>query len=437
MHSANHPSALPLRVPRPRCALSGATLALALWAAGCQTSGKASGTAKDLEELLAEGRYARAVELAAQYVEDNPSDSAAEALWRRASGAYWLDQGRTLTFEDRQEEALLAFERALDLLPDSPAAREWLDKGHAELAAIDCRKAFEAEASGELDLARRHYRQALEHVPGDPVPISGLARVDVIDTYFKERSNEYYLAGVTALRELRTAEAIQRFQAALKYMPEEAASLERQQEVNRLLAEERVDIGRELEELGNFRAARAEYRMAKQVLPDHAPALEGFERADREVRVLDLLEQADAKLRAGDFDDCFDLFDQALEETALQRDVVAALRDQASETRFDKIYQRALLMESDFRYEVAIGLYNVLLEEQQGLYLDARTRRDTLATYMADAERLYNEAEATEDAATRLKLLRQVELIWPTYKDLAARLRSLDEAEQESLSGKP
>jgi tetratricopeptide (TPR) repeat protein len=148
------------------------------------------------------------------------------------------------------------------------------------------------------------------------------------------------------------------------------------------------------------------------------------------VQVLDLLETADQKLRAGKFEESLALFDQALEKSVLQKESVATLRDKADQIRVESIYSRAVLLESDFRYPEAIALFDALLAEQGGFYLDARTRRDTLATYMADAERLYNEAAQAGDRAKELKLLRQVELIWPTYKDVAPRLRAAAKAEQ-------
>jgi tetratricopeptide (TPR) repeat protein len=166
--------------------------------------------------------------------------------------------------------------------------------------------------------------------------------------------------------------------------------------------------------------------MARSIEPDYAPANEGFERTDVEVRVLDLLSDADQQLRAKDFTRALEHFDQALELTRLQADQVAQLRARAEEERTTHAYERALLLEQDFRYPDAIRAYDELLAEQVGGYLDARARRETLAGYIADAERLYQQALASEDLEQQLALLRQIELIWPTYADVQRRLRQLE-----------
>lgn len=412
----------------PRAPLA-AVLALGLaLASGCQSGTGARDQAAEVEDLIAAGHFPEAVERSARLAEQRPGDPAADELWRRASGAYWLDQGRRRIFEDRQAEAVPMLKRALELLPESEHARHWELKVRRELAMIERLAAFEAEASGEFDLAREHYAKALEYWPGDPQTLLGRQRVAAIEAYFAERSSEYYNQGVTALRELRTAEAIQRFQSALKYRPDSEQGLLRQEEVNLLLAEERCGVGQELEDLGLYRAARAEYRMARSVEPEYGPANEGFERTDTEVRVLDLISDADQELRAKDFARALALFDEALALTRLQTDQVAQLRARADEERVTDAYQRALLLEQDFRYPDAIRAYDALLAEQVGGYLDARARRDTLAGYMRDAERLYQQALASEDAAQQLGLLRQIELIWPTYADVQRRLRQLERA---------
>ena len=249
--------------PAGRALPAAVTAALALsLAVGCSSGSAARDRIGEVEDLLAAGRFPEAVEQSAQLAKERPGDQAADELWRRASGAYWLDQGRQRIFEDRQLEAVPALERALALLPDSEHARQWELKVRRELAMIERLAAFEAEASGEFDDARRHYSKALEYWPGDPQTLLGNQRVAAIEAYFGERSSEYYNEGVTALRELRTAEAIQRFQAALKYQPDFQQGLMRQEEVNLLLAEERCGVGQELEDLGLFRAARAELRRA-------------------------------------------------------------------------------------------------------------------------------------------------------------------------------
>jgi tetratricopeptide (TPR) repeat protein len=426
---ASVPSPAPRRHPTPPLAGRALPLALGLcFALGCQSGSGARNQAEEVEDLIADGRFPEAVERSARLAQERPGDPAADELWRRASGAYWLDEGRRLIFEDRQAEAVPALQRALALLPESEHARHWELKVRRELAMIERLAAFEAEASGEFDEARAHYSKALEYWPGDPQTVLGKRRVAAIEAYFGERSSEYYNEGVTALRELRTAEAIQRFQAALKYEPESEAGLLRQEEVNLLLAEERCGVGQELEDLGLFRAARAEYRMARSVEPDYAPANEGFERTDVEVRVLELLSDADQELRAKDFPRALELFDQALELTRLQSEQVAQLRARADEERVTYAYERALLLEQDFRYPDAIRAYDALLAEQVGGYLDARARRETLAGYILDAERLYQQAMASEDLEQQLALLRQIELIWPTYADVQRRLRQLERA---------
>lgn len=407
-----------------------AALALAgLFSAGCAAIEEEA----DVSMLVSELRFAEALEVAQERVDRAPDDERFQADLDLARSAVLLEQGRHLTIEEGQHaEALARFEAAAALLPGHPVPEGWVAKTRRKLFDSLSRAAFEAEATGDFQGALVGYREASQYAPvgEDGTSRTTLAeesieRVRQAIAYRGDRSDDYYNDGVRSIRRFRTAEAARDFASALKFRPEAEDAVQRREQVDEMLAEERLRIAAELEGQGLHRAAANEYRIAQLYRPDNAEALAGEARAEVEIEVLNALDEVDRLLRRERFDEAFVILEEAEGKTALQADDVAAALAGAEQAQLQHLYDTAIELQSDYRFDDAIAAYDELLETAGGFYDDAISRRDTVVDFMAEAERVYGLYEAAEDDEQRLRHLRNIELIWPTYKDVEQRLREL------------
>ena len=119
-----------------------------------------------------------------------------------------------------------------------------------------------------------------------------------------------------------------------------------------------------------------------------------------------------------------DYLDRGREVSLARKELFDEALASIDDARAAKTYQKALDLEHDFRYEAAIAKFRQLLEGRD-YYEDAISRLRTLEEYVTDAAALYEQMEATEDAAEKVQLLRQIELFWPEYRDIQERLAAL------------
>ena len=396
------------------------------------TACRSGGGADEVTALLRAGDFEQAVVRASELASDRPDDPEAQAAHRRASAAVHLERGRRLTFDDRDEDALVEFYEAQALLPGDATVTSWVDKSRWKLAERRTREGQALAAQDELDDAQAVYEQALHYWPGHPRATNGLARVLLRQNYRAEMGESYYLSGVRFLRELELHESHHSFGASIKYQGNTEDTQRRDAQVLSGMAEERVAVARELENMGLFPAASNEYRLALLLDDDNEVALEGRERTLVFVEVDRALSDADMLIRRGRLEEAQELLAAQYGRSPRQDDAVAALLVEAEDVRLRALYDAGLLLEQDFRYPDAIEAYDHLLEESEGYYEDARTRRDTLADYVSDAEVWYAESRQASDPNEELALLRRIDIVWPEYLDVAARI---EELEAEIASG--
>ena len=63
--------------------------------------------------------------------------------------------------------------------------------------------------------------------------------------------------------------------------------------------------------------------------------------------------------------------------------------------------------------------------KRQNRQLDELSRRDTLKEYIAQAAELYEQMLQAGDPEEQLALLREIEFLWPEYRDIQARIHEL------------
>lgn len=413
---------------KPSLLLAPLLVATGLLATGCRT---ATDRDRSVEELFGQQRYAAAYQLAAERAEAAPDDAEAADLLERARVAYWMDEGRALVLAGDPGAGREIFFALRDDGVTDRVIGPWIDKCNRMLAERRRGEAWSAELLGNFDDATELYREAVELWPADDFARDGLERIELLAQWRAEQGSDYYNNGIRDLRNLRMAEALRSFRAAADYLSEDPDAVRRADEVLTMQANERVQLADGLLAEGLFHAAAAELRHA-QILLDTLPGIDDrIAAAEREVDVLEGLGESDRLLRRADADGAITLLEGLLETTQFQGEAVEAALVLAREARLDGFYQVALDLERDFHFDEAIDAYDVLLEEAGGFHKDAIQRQRTLRNYVDLAEELYGEYEDATDDDARLSALRKIELFWPTYRDVPARLAELEDADEE------
>ncbi len=380
---------------------------------------------KDVRWLVDHGQFDKAVRVAAEAVERRPDDARAQRLHREATVAWWIEKGRRLTFQDRDLEAQEAFRSALAIDPDSAVARDWFEKTGLKLAQTALDEGLELHAEDRIPEALEAYERALAHEPDNRGARVGREICLMILQYRAGLGSAYFKDGLHALSDYWLEVARSRFTYAEKYRLEDQRAVERKQQVQSLLAIQRVAAGRAFEAEGRYGAARGEYRAALALDPDSADAAQGIERMENEMSVARDLRSARMEIVRGRLDSATKLAEAALERTVLQKDHAKGVLDEVREGGFEVQYRDGLSLERDWRFEEAVKRYDALLAEAQ-FYKDAITRRDTLKEYVRHAADLYAQAAQAATPEAELEILRKIDLFWPEYRDVSKRIAELE-----------
>lgn len=377
--------------------------------------------------LVAHGRHAEAVRVAAAAVERDPASNEARELHKQASVAYLLDLAREQSFRDEDDAALATIEEAARIDPDSEEVRDWREKTNQELAWRWRGRAFDLHAEDDIDAALEAYEKALKHVPGDPATLEGRNIALALVSHRSGLGRDYFQQGLEALSDLWLDQARSRFSSARKYRPADERTAQRETQVKRLIASEKIAAAKAHEGEKRFGVARHEYSSALLQDPDNAEAKVGLERCKVELQVRELLGRVRMDIVRGRFEKAEETVAEAAGLTTLQADEVEGAAASIREARHEKAYKEALALERDWRYPEAVLRYEALLAKAD-YYKDVIARRDTLQEYIRLADELWRRAEAEGDAAGKLALYRQIQVFWPEYQDLAARIAALEAA---------
>jgi tetratricopeptide (TPR) repeat protein len=408
-------------LPSARRTLSLSILALSsLGSWSCKSTEESN----EVVRMIREERYEEAVQLAAERSQENPEDARARDLYRDASVALILDQGRQALFDGRLEDALEGFNEALALAPANQAVSTWILKARSELTRRWLDAALELMLAEDFDRALEAFELALYYTPEHPEGLLGASRVLFLMNYRQGMGESYYNEGVRAVYNHLLTEARGRFAYVGKYLPGDPRAEERRTEVESALARERNHLARGFEEQGLFGAAFNEYRLVMLLEPDNAEAQQGFDRMDVEVKAQRLLSEADKLVRQGRFEEAEVRLREGQSLTKLQTDEFGVLASQIDVANWERLYEAAMDAERDYRYVEAIATYEKLIEEAE-FFEDADVRKATLEDYVERAEALYAELERAATPEEEERILREIHLIWPEFRDVRQRLEAL------------
>jgi tetratricopeptide (TPR) repeat protein len=394
---------------------------------GCASSQADKGGLKkdSVAWLVQHERYEEAVNLAAKLSAEKPEDAGRADEHRLASAALLMARGRDEFFAGRYNEALELFRYAADIAPESPATQDWIYASQESLADRAFIAGLEAHNDDDFEKAMAFYEEALSYEPDHVLARATLARALLQQNYRRGMGLDYYDDGILALDRYFLHQANSLFAYVLKYEPDHERAELRAEQAQDQLASERARVALDLEESGQFAAARNEFRLALILDPDLELAKLGFERMRREEQVSEKLREADRLRLQQRFDQAQALLEGLRGQTERQTEDIEQLLVQVAEARLETLYIAARALESDFRFEEAVGAYTRLLE-QTTFYKDAHTRRDTLSAYVSEAAQLYVRFEASADPAEQLALLRQIAEFWPEYRDVRSRLAQME-----------
>jgi len=153
-------------------------------------------------------------------------------------------------------------------------------------------------------------------------------------------------------------------------------------------------------------------------------AQEGKARCTDEMRAAKYLSDARMAMLRGRFDEAANLVEQGLALTRVQKDLFEGMQARVREAHLNRMYNDALSFERDLEYEKAVDKYGEILGETD-YYKDVLARKDTLEQYIRLAAELYDKAQAATSKDEKIRLLEQIRLIWPEYKDTSEQLKAL------------
>lgn len=408
---------------RNRFTRASALLLLSLCACHA-TETKASDT---IEALVRHGDFDLALERAAKEVQANPGDAEAIKLHRDVSVAWLMEQGRRLTFLDKDIEALELFHQAQQTAPDRVEPTTWIEKTRQKIATNWLEIGLEAHASDRLDAAIEAYEKALQFDPGNRSALNGMSEATFAVNYKLGLGRGYYEEGLRSFSGAWYEMARGEFGKAEKFLPEDPQLGLRKTQTKIQLASQRVTVARSLEAEGHYDAARNEYRLALVLDPDNTDAATGKQHAEIESRAATLFRDADMELIRGRLDKAFALAEEGAKLTQVQKDRFEGLLNKVQEARYEKLYKAARTLERDGKFPEAVEQYAELLKIT-AYYKDALTRRETLEDFVKRADALYAQFETEPDAQKQLQILEQIAQFWPDYRDVSEKIRALAKA---------
>ena len=253
----------------------------------------------------------------------------------------------------------------------------------------------------------------------------GLSRVLLTQNYRAGQSRSYYQEGIRSFREFWLGRSRHEFDVSVLYDETNTRAAKRREDVERVLAMERLDKARALEEDGLFYAAGKEYRLVLLLEPDNEEARDGYDRMDLETRAHRKLAEAEMSALRGDLERASELVADAelladQSDEAMERMAVGI-----EEKRLRAMYDEARAFERDYQYPEAVEAYGRLLDEVE-FYEDAITRMVTIEEFIALADECYAGALAAASDEEMAAYLRRIPVFWPEYRDVEERLAEVE-----------
>ncbi len=409
---------------------------LVLLAACAAPSSEAPDPIEAVNQLVRHGRYAEAVEAAVRLRKEDPVKIEYELLHQGTSVAHLLDRGRQATLGDQDYLALSLFMEAAEIDPEQHIVQNWIGKTKQKLATNLTNEANELASNDAYQEAWSSFTKALEFVPNFAPAHEGLAAMDQKMAYRQDLAAEYYDQGVAGLVEEEYAIAASRFGYVRKYRDEDARLKRRMGQVDEARSVEHQEAAALLEGAGLFYAARSEYSQALHQDSSNELAQDGLARATIEAEVSQLIDKGESALMRGEFAKARLVFDEAASLTHAQGEAITEALEGVEAARIESLYQAARRLEDDRRYPDALQAYSDLLVQAPG-HGDVADRMTDLQGRVEKTEKLYLSLQGLRDEAQALRILGEIDLLWPDYRDVPERIETLERKGVEPATKTP
>jgi len=425
-------------------------LLLSLASQACQSpSGSATGV-QTVGALVRAGQFERAVISAQANVDQDPADLRAKGELRDARIAMLVAEGRRLSFEGASEEGLELFYRAQELDPENEVVRDWVNKTRIQIAEDTLTLSGTLIARDELRQRRDLLRKVLAYLPADEhservenlrlLGSSSLERVEQNLSYCEARGEQCFKDGLGSLAQGNLHESLRDFSASLQFEKNFEGAINGYRKANILEAEGLLEQALEYERMGLFDAARKEFERVHDKDPGNQVASKGLNRMEREVRFGRALRKAEMAVLRGAPEDALELLSDAEKLTLVQQDRVEEMRMLIRDAGWEELYQEALTLEAGGNLPDAVVAYGKLLADADE-YKEASVRKSILEEFIGKAQVLYGRAAEAQDPAEEYSLLREIQILWPGYRDVKARVaklkKSLDALDPGAQSTEP
>ena len=273
-----------------------------------------------------------------------------------------------------------------------------------------------------------HYQKARDFVPDFPDALAGERKVK--ERYQKKFDDaiEHYVKGSRARGEDHHQQSKYHNEIAIEKDPSLTKAEQRRRESSRLLANERYDRAKAMEEKGFYGAALMEYEAIVRVIPDAPELKERVAAMQKEVEAAGMRRNAEMEMRRSNFDEAEKLLDSAYEVSRHQRADLSALMLDNKQRRWEERYRKAKDLELEYEFEAALEVFREIDKAWKKGFLDVKTRISGLEGAIEEAGKLLAAGQKHEAAGDLKKAIEAYEDAlshYPGYKGLDKRVKEL------------
>jgi len=357
----------------------------------------------------------------------NPGDEAIEKAYWRARVDYLVDRGQELVFNEHMLEAIADLEAALALDASHSGAKFWIARAKAKLAANAARKADEAKTTGDLDGAFKLYTEAVTYVPGYPDGEEGLAKVRKLFELKQKKALDHYTLGVRAQADQNFEQTQYHLGEAIANDPTLDSAKSRREAVAQRLVERRIVEAKRMEAASHYGAALMEYESIAEQLPAVPGIQERIEQMKKEVEAEQRIREGEKAIFHGDWTRARLALEQAYEVSVGERKFISEMLVLLKEREQDAQYLVAKDLELEHRYAASIAAFAEIEKAWPG-FKDVRARISSLEAAIEIATKAKQRGEAAEqsgDVKAAIEAYQEAVLACPGYEGLDRRIREL------------
>ncbi|MFQ5507487.1 MAG: hypothetical protein ACE5F1_22210, partial [Planctomycetota bacterium] len=310
--------------------------------------------------------------------------------------------------------------------------KEWLTKAKSKLSEQRVREGLELLARGKIQEGRRRFQDALLLWPGNPWARFHLNAVERSLAHKHDNADRHYRRSLEAREQGDLQRVWYHTGASITSEPGHESARRIHLWADRMLASERRERGRELEQDEFWGAAARAYReaerLAREAELDWAAAVgEDAKRMENEMEAMRLFELSSRRLLAGRIEAAKESLEQA-DKLSMNRALVVAMQARIRLHETEAILAEAIQLKRDQRYAEALERFRVAADRDPGG--DAGSYIEQISEILAIAQELFDEAcelEKQEKWSEAVDKWQELETVHPRWPDVETRRRQAEQ----------